>query len=215
MPLVQRCSNYQWCLSLKHHLVAKRGMAHRFSLYLWLSLSLWFVVVLQLFLFCFFLHVMVVVLSHTHVVLLNFVVCYRTFCLQEATKAMAWAWWWRSFAASWPELSTAKKSAPGRSPTGSPIWWVAASWFLKQDLWQTVKWRRVEYYFEIKKNLFLNYFTLKVAMCCVELSCVCSQGQCFVAIDPNSFASGFNDRMSDLLAIHRGMEPVSGCCIVS
>lgn len=35
------------------------------------------------------------------------------------------------------------------------------------------------------------------------------QGQCFVAINPENFAPGFSDRMSDLLSIHRGMEPVS------
>lgn len=57
------------------------------------------------------------------------------------------------------------------------------------------------------------------SQCCVLLCwvvlCCCSQGQCFVAINPNSFAAGFNDRMSDLLSIQRGMEPVSGSCIIS
>lgn len=34
-------------------------------------------------------------------------------------------------------------------------------------------------------------------------------GQGFVAIDPSFFASGFTDRMSDLMGHCRGMEPVS------
>ncbi|XP_058501351.1 uncharacterized oxidoreductase YjmC-like [Solea solea] len=37
---------------------------------------------------------------------------------------------------------------------------------------------------------------------------VANLGQCFVAINPENFAGGFNDRMSDLMSIHRGMEPV-------
>ncbi|XP_041965033.1 uncharacterized oxidoreductase YjmC-like [Alosa sapidissima] len=32
-------------------------------------------------------------------------------------------------------------------------------------------------------------------------------GQCFVAINPENFAPGFNDRMSDLLSLHRHLEP--------
>ncbi|KAL2093979.1 hypothetical protein ACEWY4_011291 [Coilia grayii] len=32
-------------------------------------------------------------------------------------------------------------------------------------------------------------------------------GQCFVAINPENFAPGFNDRMSDLLSLHRSLEP--------
>ncbi|KAM4601593.1 putative oxidoreductase YjmC [Polymixia lowei] len=32
-------------------------------------------------------------------------------------------------------------------------------------------------------------------------------GQCFVAINPDNFAPGFNDRMSDLLSIQRGLDP--------
>lgn len=35
------------------------------------------------------------------------------------------------------------------------------------------------------------------------------QGQCFVAINPENFAPGFSDRMSDLLSIHRNLNPVS------
>ncbi|XP_076860707.1 putative oxidoreductase YjmC [Brachyhypopomus gauderio] len=31
-------------------------------------------------------------------------------------------------------------------------------------------------------------------------------GQCFVAVNPGNFASGFNDRMSDLLSLHRNLE---------
>lgn len=43
-------------------------------------------------------------------------------------------------------------------------------------------------------------------------ACVCFQGQCFVAINPENFASGFSDRMSDLLSVHRNMDPVSRRC---
>ena len=43
----------------------------------------------------------------------------------------------------------------------------------------------------------------------VVMSRRCSQGQCFVAINPENFADGFNDRMADLLSIQRGLEPVS------
>ncbi|XP_063052850.1 uncharacterized oxidoreductase YjmC-like isoform X2 [Engraulis encrasicolus] len=32
-------------------------------------------------------------------------------------------------------------------------------------------------------------------------------GQCFVAINPENFAPGFNDRMSDLLSLHRDLHP--------
>lgn len=32
-------------------------------------------------------------------------------------------------------------------------------------------------------------------------------GHCFIAIDPNCFAPGFTDRMSDLNAIHRDLKP--------
>lgn len=40
-------------------------------------------------------------------------------------------------------------------------------------------------------------------------ACLCSQGQCFVAINPENFAPGFTERMSDLMSIQRGLEPVS------
>lgn len=43
-------------------------------------------------------------------------------------------------------------------------------------------------------------------------SVLCTQGQCFVAINPENFAPGFTDRMSDLLSIQRGMDPVSRPC---
>lgn len=36
---------------------------------------------------------------------------------------------------------------------------------------------------------------------------VANLGQCFVAINPDNFATGFNDRMSDLLSIQRTLEP--------
>ncbi|TWW75794.1 hypothetical protein D4764_13G0004560 [Takifugu flavidus] len=36
---------------------------------------------------------------------------------------------------------------------------------------------------------------------------VANLGQCFVAINPDNFAHGFNERMSDLMSIQRGMEP--------
>jgi LDH2 family malate/lactate/ureidoglycolate dehydrogenase len=36
-------------------------------------------------------------------------------------------------------------------------------------------------------------------------------GQCFVAIDPQFFAPGFEDRMSALMVHLRGMQPVSHC----
>lgn len=141
VPSVQRCSNCQGCFSLKHHLVAGCGMVHPFLL------SLRFVVVVQLCILffcsscyccCDFTSLPVVLLNSSTCVIILSNVCYYTFCLQEATKAMAWAWWWRSFAASWPELSSAKTSAPGRTPTRSPTWCVAASWFLQQDLWQKI-----------------------------------------------------------------------------
>jgi len=35
-------------------------------------------------------------------------------------------------------------------------------------------------------------------------------GQCFMAIDPSSFAPGFTDRMSDLMNTHRNLTPVAG-----
>ncbi|KAL4622656.1 hypothetical protein GN956_G20165 [Arapaima gigas] len=38
---------------------------------------------------------------------------------------------------------------------------------------------------------------------------VADLGQCFVAINPANFAPGFKDRMSDLLSLHRGLEPAS------
>ena len=41
------------------------------------------------------------------------------------------------------------------------------------------------------------------------VNCVAFQGQCFVAINPENFAPGFADRMSDLLSIQRNMEAVS------
>ncbi|XP_056272339.1 uncharacterized oxidoreductase YjmC-like [Pseudoliparis swirei] len=37
---------------------------------------------------------------------------------------------------------------------------------------------------------------------------VANLGQCFVAINPENFAPGFDGRMSDLLSIQRGLEPV-------
>ncbi|XP_033910277.1 uncharacterized oxidoreductase YjmC-like [Acipenser ruthenus] len=36
---------------------------------------------------------------------------------------------------------------------------------------------------------------------------VANLGQCFVAINPENFAPGFKDRMSDLLTLHRDLEP--------
>ncbi|GAA6215230.1 uncharacterized protein LOC108883052 isoform X2 [Lates japonicus] len=36
---------------------------------------------------------------------------------------------------------------------------------------------------------------------------VANLGQCFVAINPENFAPGFTDRMSDLMSIHRGLDP--------
>ncbi|XP_035012792.1 uncharacterized oxidoreductase YjmC [Hippoglossus stenolepis] len=36
---------------------------------------------------------------------------------------------------------------------------------------------------------------------------VADLGQCFVAINPENFADGFNDRMADLLSIQRGLDP--------
>lgn len=36
------------------------------------------------------------------------------------------------------------------------------------------------------------------------------QGQCFIAVDPNSFMPGFEGRMSDLMGICRNQEPVRG-----
>ncbi|KAM3870157.1 putative oxidoreductase YjmC [Diretmus argenteus] len=36
---------------------------------------------------------------------------------------------------------------------------------------------------------------------------VANLGQCFVAINPENFASGFNDRMADLMSIQRGLDP--------
>ncbi|KAM9351831.1 putative oxidoreductase YjmC [Symphorus nematophorus] len=38
---------------------------------------------------------------------------------------------------------------------------------------------------------------------------VANLGQCFVVINPESFAAGFTDRMSDLLSIQRGMDPAN------
>lgn len=32
-------------------------------------------------------------------------------------------------------------------------------------------------------------------------------GQCFIAVDPNQFAPGFEDRMTDMNGILRGSEP--------
>jgi LDH2 family malate/lactate/ureidoglycolate dehydrogenase len=34
-------------------------------------------------------------------------------------------------------------------------------------------------------------------------------GQCFIAVDPECFASGFETRLSDLMSHLRHMEPVS------
>ncbi|XP_064605234.1 uncharacterized oxidoreductase YjmC-like [Liolophura sinensis] len=39
---------------------------------------------------------------------------------------------------------------------------------------------------------------------------IANLGHCFVAIDPEAFAPGFRDRMSDLMSICRGLEPISG-----
>ncbi|XP_048401566.1 uncharacterized oxidoreductase YjmC-like isoform X3 [Stegostoma tigrinum] len=39
-----------------------------------------------------------------------------------------------------------------------------------------------------------------------ETNRVANLGQCFIAINPNCFASGFEERMSDLLKIHRSLE---------
>ncbi|KAK7891606.1 hypothetical protein WMY93_023569 [Mugilogobius chulae] len=36
---------------------------------------------------------------------------------------------------------------------------------------------------------------------------VANLGQCFVAINPENFASGFTDRMSDLMSIQRNLDP--------
>lgn len=35
------------------------------------------------------------------------------------------------------------------------------------------------------------------------------QGQCFIAVDPDSFMPGFEERMSDIMGICRNQEPVS------
>lgn len=35
-----------------------------------------------------------------------------------------------------------------------------------------------------------------------------------MAINPDSFAAGFNERMSDLMSIQRTMEPVSDSCVL-
>uniref|UniRef100_A0A667YX37 Uncharacterized oxidoreductase YjmC-like n=1 Tax=Myripristis murdjan TaxID=586833 RepID=A0A667YX37_9TELE len=40
-----------------------------------------------------------------------------------------------------------------------------------------------------------------------ETNRVANLGQCFVAINPENFAPGFSDRMSDLLSIQRGLDP--------
>ena len=44
-----------------------------------------------------------------------------------------------------------------------------------------------------------------------ECNCVVfifTQGQCFVAIDPNAFEDGFAERMSELMSYCRNLEPV-------
>nr|ADO28406.1 malate dehydrogenase [Ictalurus furcatus] len=38
-------------------------------------------------------------------------------------------------------------------------------------------------------------------------NCRANLGRCFVALNPEFFADGFNDRMSDLLSLHRNLEP--------
>ncbi|XP_062277392.1 uncharacterized oxidoreductase YjmC-like, partial [Scomber scombrus] len=43
---------------------------------------------------------------------------------------------------------------------------------------------------------------------------VANLGQCFVAINPENFAPGFSDRMSDLLSIQRGLDPADPGCPV-
>lgn len=37
---------------------------------------------------------------------------------------------------------------------------------------------------------------------------VADLGQCFIAVDPNAFCGGFEDRMQDLMNMHRNLEPV-------
>ncbi|XP_072903838.1 uncharacterized oxidoreductase YjmC-like isoform X2 [Hemitrygon akajei] len=48
-----------------------------------------------------------------------------------------------------------------------------------------------------------------------ETDMVADLGQCFVAINPDVFAPGFRSRMSDLLKIHRNLEPSEpGLCVL-
>ncbi|KOB65275.1 Malate dehydrogenase [Operophtera brumata] len=42
----------------------------------------------------------------------------------------------------------------------------------------------------------------------VELFCGISSGHCFVAVDPESFAPGFGDRLADSMAHWKQLEPV-------
>ncbi|KAJ7998249.1 hypothetical protein DPEC_G00220660 [Dallia pectoralis] len=45
---------------------------------------------------------------------------------------------------------------------------------------------------------------------------VANLGQCFVAVNPDNFAPGFNDRMSNILSLHRDLEPAEpGCAVLA
>lgn len=65
----------------------------------------------------------------------------------------------------------------------------------------------------ILRNVTAPFYCLEfVDFTALSSSVLCTQGQCFVAINPENFAPGFTDRMSDLLSIQRGMDPVSRPC---
>lgn len=49
---------------------------------------------------------------------------------------------------------------------------------------------------------------LKFNVCDQSNIFVVEQGQCFIAVDPNAFAPGFEGRMQDLMNICRSSEPV-------
>ncbi|XP_051885429.1 uncharacterized oxidoreductase YjmC-like [Pristis pectinata] len=52
--------------------------------------------------------------------------------------------------------------------------------------------------------------------CWKETDLVADLGQCFLAIDPECFAPGFKSRMSDLLKMHRDLEPSEpGLCVLT